>query len=184
MNQEELNNLLALSAIATLAPEEIQALEELAATSPEIEKELRSLRDTAATLTYAKTPLSVPAGLKKRLFNRIQQETEVLDFVALRSGELKWKPHPIKGLIVAVLNTNPITREITSLVRAEVTVEYPSHHHASGEEIFMLEGELIDRGITYKAGDYLYSKAGSVHSPTAIAGCMFFVKTSLDDSFL
>jgi hypothetical protein len=48
----------------------------------------------------------------------------------------------------------------------------------------MLEGELINGGVTYKAGDYLYSAASSVHAPSAIAGCMFFVRTSLDDTFL
>ena len=184
MNQEELQNLLALSAIAAIAPDEIQSVEELAAASPEIEQELRSLQNTAATLAYTETPLDVPDGLKQRLFNRIKQETEVLDFVALRSGELKWKTHPVKGLMMAVLKIDHQKREISALIRADQDVEYPSHHHATGEEIFMLQGELIDRGVTYKAGDYLYSKAGSVHSPTAIAGCMFFVKTSLDDTFL
>jgi hypothetical protein len=184
MNQEEINNLLALTAMTAIAPEEIQSVEEMAGSSPEIEKELRSLRETAATLAYAEPPLDVPARLKQRLFNRIQQETEVVDFVALRSGELKWKPHPVKGLMMAVLKIDREKREISALIRAEVTVDYPSHQHATGEEIFMLEGELIDRGVTYKSGDYLYSKAGSVHSPSAIKGCMFFVKTSLDDKFL
>jgi anti-sigma factor ChrR (cupin superfamily) len=155
MNQEEINNLLALTEITAIAP-----------------------------IVYAETPLDVPASLKQRLFNRIQLETEVGDFVALRSGELQWKPHPVKGLMMAVLKIDRQKREISALIRAEVTVDYPSHRHATGEEIFMLEGELIDRGVTYKAGDYLYSKTGSVHSPVAIAGCMFLVKTSLDDKFL
>ncbi len=106
MNQEEINNLLALTAITAIAPDEIQSVEELANSSPEIEKELRSLRETAATLAYVEPPLAVPARLKQRLFNRIQQETEVVDFVGLRSGELKWKPHPVKGLMMAVLQIN------------------------------------------------------------------------------
>ena len=184
MSKEEINNLLALTAIAAIAPHEIQSVEELANSSPEIEKELRSLRETAATLAYVETPLAVPASLKQRLFNLIQQETESGDFVALRSSEIKWEPHPVKGLMMAVLQIDRQKREMSALIRAEVTVDYPSHQHATGEEIFMLEGELIDRGVTYKAGDYLYSKAGSVHTPVAIAGCMFFVKTSLDDKFL
>ena len=145
--------ILALTAMTAIAPEEIQFLEEFANSSPEIEKELRSLRETAATLTYAETPLDVPASLKQRLFNRIQQETEVVNFVALRSGELKWQPHPVKGLMMAVLQINQERREISALIRADVTVDYPSHRHVTGEEIFMLEGELIDRGVTYKVGD-------------------------------
>jgi anti-sigma factor ChrR (cupin superfamily) len=155
MNHEKTNNLLALTEITAIAP-----------------------------IVYAEPPLDVPASLKQRLFNRIQQEVEARDFVALRSGELEWKKHPVKGLMMAVLKVDRQKREISALIRAEVTVDYPSHRHATGEEIFMLEGELIDRGVTYKAGDYIYSKAGSVHTPVAIAGCMFFVKTSLDDNFL
>ena len=85
---------------------------------------------------------------------------------------------------MAVMKINRAKKEVSALIRAEVDVLYPSHRHATGEEIFMLQGELIDRGVTYKAGDYLYSAAGSIHSPFAIAGCMFFVRTSLDDAFL
>lgn len=184
MKHEEISELLGLTAAEAIAPDDNRCHSELAANSPTTDVELRSLQDAVASIAYAEKPLPVPASLKKRLFDRIQQEQEELGFVALRSGELIWELHPIKGLVVAVLNTDPIKREVSSLVRAEVTVEYPLHHHASGEEIFMLEGELIDRGVTYKAGDYLYSKAGSVHAPTAIAGCMFFVKTSLNDAFL
>lgn len=184
MKQEELSELLGLMAAEVISSDDTRCHIELAASSPAIDVELRSLQDAVASIAYTEKPLPIPASLKKRLFDRIQQEPEGLGFVALRSGELIWKPHPIEGLVVAILNIDPIKREVSSLVRAEVTVEYRLHHHVSGEEIFMLEGELIDRGVTYKAGDYLYSKAGSVHSPTAIAGCMFFVKTSLDDTFL
>ncbi len=184
MNQEEINDLLALTAMAAITPQEMQSVEEFASASPEIEIELRSLHNTAATIAYTETPLAIPLDLKQRLFNRIQQETEVLDFIALRSSQLKWKPHTVKGLMMAVMKINRAKKEVSALIRAEVDVLYPSHRHATGEEIFMLEGELIDRGVTYKAGDYLYSEAGSIHSSFAIAGCMFFVRTSLDDAFL
>jgi hypothetical protein len=184
MNQEEINDLLALTAVTALSHQEMQAVEELAAASPEIGNELRSLRNTAAALAYAEPPLAVPASLKQRLFNRIQQETTEGVFVSMRSTELTWKPHPVKGLMMAVLKIDRTKREISALIRAEVDVVYPSHRHATGEEIMMLQGELIDRGVTYTAGDYLYSAADSKHSPSAIAGCMFFVRTSLDDVFL
>lgn len=184
MNQEELYEIFGFSATEAIANDDERSSNELTANAPAMESELRALLDASATIAYAETILAVPDTLKQRLFNRIERENQILDLVAKRSGKLKWKPHPVKGMVMSILNVNLFKKQISALVRAEVTVEYPLHHHATGEEIFMLEGELIDCGVTYKAGDYLYSKAGSVHSPTAIAGCMFFVKTSLDDTFL
>jgi len=184
MNQEEINDLLALTALTAIAPEELQSIEELAAASPEIEQELRSLQNVAATLAYSQPSLTVPVSLKQRLFNRIQIEAEVLDIMTNRLTELNWQKHPVPGLVMAVLNIDRDQKKISALIRAEVDVDYPLHSHATGEEIFMIEGELIDRGLSYKAGDHIYSAAGSKHSPYAIAGCMFFVRTSLDDVFL
>lgn len=174
MKQEELNELSVLDAV----------IEELAATSPELESELRSLLNTAAALSYSENVLEVSVNLKQRLFNRIQQENEVLDFVKLKGTNLKWKPHPVKGLEMAVLKIDRSKKELSALVRADITVKYPLHRHEVGEEIFMIKGELIDRGLTCKAGDYIHSEAGSVHSSTALAGCMFFIRTSLEDTFL
>ncbi len=134
-------------------------------------------------IAYAETSLGVSTNLKQRLFNRIRQEAEVLEFVKL-GADLKWKPHPVKGLQMAILKIDRPKRELSALVRAEVTVEYSLHRHEIGEEILMIEGELIENGIIYRAGDYLHSVAGSLHAPTAMAGCMFFVRTSLDDVFL
>ena len=151
---------------------------------PIVEQELQSLQDVAATLAYAEPSLTVPTNLKQRLFKRIQIEAEVLDIMTNRSTELKWRKHPVQGLMMAVLNIDREQREISALIRAEVDVSYSLHRHATGEEIFMIEGELTDRDTTYKAGDHIYSAAGSTHSPYAIAGCMFFVRTSLDDVFL
>ncbi|ELS30175.1 MULTISPECIES: cupin domain-containing protein [Pseudanabaena] len=184
MNQEEINELLALAAITAISPPEIQSIEELATASPEIDLELRSLRNVVSTLAYNEKPLAVPASLKHRLFDRIQKQPNSSDFIALRSEDRQWQPHPIEGLLMVVLKRDLEKRQISSLIRATKDVEYPAHHHKTGEEILMLAGELIDRGVTYRAGDYLYSEAGSQHAPIAIAGCMFFVCTSLDDTFI
>ncbi|PZV12166.1 MAG: anti-sigma factor [Pseudanabaena sp.] len=183
-DEVEVSELFGLTAIEAICADDMEYSKELAANYPESELELRSLRNAAAAIAYATTPLKIPTNLKQRLFNRIQQDADAPNFIARRANELQWESHTVKGLLIAVLNTDPFKREVSSLVRAEVTVKYPLHHHASGEEIYMLEGELIDNNVTYKAGDYLYSAAGSNHAPIALAGCKFFVRTSLDDTFL
>lgn len=184
MNQEEMYEIFGFSADEVISTSDWQCSNEFVTNAPSMEAELRSLLDLSATIAYTEPILDIPTKLKQRLLNRIKQETKILDLVAKQSGKLKWRPHPVKGLVMSILNIDLFKKQVSALVRAEVTVAYPSHRHAKGEELFMIEGELIDRGISYKAGDYLYSDAGSVHAPTAIAGCMFFVKTSLDDAFL
>ena len=74
-------------------------------------------------------------------------------------------------------------REATALVRAEPGVQYPLHRHTTNEEIYLLEGDLVVDSATYKAGDYLRSKSTSNHSPSTTGGCMFLVRTSIDNEY-
>ncbi|MFN5399779.1 MAG: hypothetical protein ACK5C4_19505, partial [Pseudanabaena sp.] len=97
---------------------------------PTVEQEVQSLQDVATTLAYAEPSLTVPANLKQRLFKRIQIEAEVLDIMTKRSTELKWRKHPVQGLVMAVLNIDRGQREISALIRAEVDVSYRLHRHA------------------------------------------------------
>ena len=184
MNQSsisELSELIVESAIAQSDP--LMGLGDVFA-----EPDMPHISDLMAAFAYDQASLNLPEefpqNLKNRLFHRIQQEQEVLDLVRSRWIDLRWKPHPVKGLMMSILKIDRSRREMSGLVRADVTVDYPLHCHATGEEILMLKGELIDQGITYRAGDYLCSPAGSCHASKAIAGCLFFVKTSIDDKFL
>ncbi len=78
---------------------------------------------------------------------------------------------------------NLAKREATALVRAEPGVQYPLHCHTTDEEIYLLEGDLVVDGATYKAGDYLRSKSTSNHAPSTTGGCMFLVRTSIDNEY-
>jgi putative transcriptional regulator len=71
------------------------------------------------------------------------------------------------------------------LVRAEKGVTYPSHRHVEDEEMFMLAGELRFGEKVYRAGDYIRSERGSVHSSSeTLTGCMFLIRASLDNELL
>ncbi|MEE3719062.1 cupin domain-containing protein [Tumidithrix elongata RA019] len=189
--QEDIQDLLALAALDAIADRDRQVVEDLATDDPELETELRSLQTAANALAYAEPTLPVPASLKQRLFERIQPAQKSPEevptspaFWSVRAAEVKWQPHSVQGVSIAILRDDPVKRLVSALVRCEAGAVYPSHRHAIGEEIFMLEGDLVDNGVTYTVGDFLYSTQDSVHAPSSTHGCVFLVRTSMDDVFV
>jgi anti-sigma factor ChrR (cupin superfamily) len=183
-------------------------VEEQAAADPDLALELTELQGTTATVAYS-APDKVPsAGLKSRLFNTLgcplppqqslnQRSTAepsltsasdddfrtVLETLFVRSQERVWQPQGTPGVMVSILHTDPIKREIIGLLKAEPGVQYPNHRHAGIEDIFMLEGDLVVAGAVYRQGDYIRSAPGSGHGPHTTGGCMFFFRTSMDDEY-
>ncbi|MEK9755036.1 MAG: cupin domain-containing protein, partial [Rhodospirillaceae bacterium] len=51
------------------------------------------------------------------------------------------------------------------------------HDHPGGEEIFVVEGSLIDEHGRYPEGTWLRAPSGSVHSPYTDEGCVLWVKS-------
>jgi ChrR Cupin-like domain len=156
--------------------------------SPELAAELADFRAVVAAMAYGVPDQAIAPSLKARLFDKIGVEVSALtlpDGRSIRAEEQVWQPHPfVPRVTIAILHIDPINRELTCLLRAEAGVTYSSHRHASVEEIYMLEGDLKVAGQVYYKGDYLRSSQGSSHAPYTQGGCMFFVKTSLDDEYL
>ncbi len=99
-------------------------------------------------------------------------------------ASLKWKPYQVPGTEIVVLNVNYRACQVVCLFKAEAGKRYPLHNHAGTEEIFMLAGDLVDGDRIYRAGDYIRSEPGSTHAPITEEGCIFLVRTSLNDKFL
>jgi hypothetical protein len=200
---EDFLELASLAVLDDLGDRDRLFVEEYAATSSELESELVSLRIAAAAIPYSLEPVGLPKHLKDRLFQSINSEhpiekpiektlekfsdrfqAEQLSFT-LRSQDLVWQPHPsVPGLTVAQLHTDPIKRQFSALVRCEPGITYPHHQHAEDEEIFMVEGDLVMDSEVYVAGDYIYSAHSSIHAPSSTNGCVFFVRSSIDDRFV
>jgi anti-sigma factor ChrR (cupin superfamily) len=104
--------------------------------------------------------------------------------LTVRGRDLHWQPYRVPGVSVSPLYVDLAKREVTALLKAEPGAVYPIHRHAAPEEIYMLEGDLRIDGELYGAGDYIRSRQGTVHEPsTTVGGCMFLVRTSLDDEY-
>jgi hypothetical protein len=181
-----------LYALDLLSEEEQEWLEQQIADCPELTEELTEYQSAVTALPYTAPLMPMARDLKGRLFDRLDlgaPETEtvveppVRYHQAIRAQELNWQPQPTPGVLIAIVHTDEISREIVGFFKAEPGVRYPCHRHAAVEEIFMLEGDLIFGDQVYGAGDYIRSQPGSSHAPYTLRGCHFFFRTSMDDDY-
>lgn len=183
-----------LYALDLLETSDRQWVEEQVVECRDLATELADLQLATTALPYGAPPVPVAPSLKSRLFQRLelpapQDNAPVTPppksspNFSIRSHELRWRPYRVPGVRVARLHIDTGRREVTALLQADPGVAYPIHQHAEVEEIYMLEGDLVVDGATYGAGDYLRSERGSIHAPSTQHGCMFFVRTSLDDEY-
>jgi ChrR Cupin-like domain len=158
---------------------------------PEFEPEMAegsSLQGAATAEALHESPAVVnsPLGQVKNAFqvaNVLLRQVTSGDRLTIKFQDLAWQPHRVEGVSLAILHLDLVKREATALVRARPGVQYPLHRHTSDEEIYMLEGDLVVDDATYRAGDYIRSKSTSAHAPSTVGGCMFFVRTSLDNEY-
>jgi hypothetical protein len=162
---------------------------------PDLAEELASYQTVVGLIPYTAQVMPIAADLKDRLFDRlgldpVESVAETLPEIplapkmfAIRSEDLEWKPHRIKGVEVAVLFLDEVNRMRNLVVKAAAGVTYPIHQHQGIEEIYMLEGELVINGEVYLAGDYIRSYPNSIHAPSTSKGCMFLIRACIDDNY-
>jgi quercetin dioxygenase-like cupin family protein len=111
----------------------------------------------------------------------INSSTNINDYI-VRKNSKQWQPLIEKdihyqGISVLSLRYDEQKKRSTSiLLKFEAGATYPYHNHPAGEEIYVLEGEVIIEKTTLYAGDYLYTPPNFKHSVTTNTGCtMLFV---------
>jgi quercetin dioxygenase-like cupin family protein len=95
----------------------------------------------------------------------------------LRDSEKNWQPLIEKGIhypgisVISLRYDEAKQRSTTILLQFEPNASYPYHNHPSGEEIYVLSGEVMIEDAILKAGDYLYTPVNFKHSVTTATGC-------------
>ncbi|MFT7556593.1 MAG: anti-sigma factor ChrR (cupin superfamily) [Planctomycetota bacterium] len=88
-----------------------------------------------------------------------------------------WEPSDTPGGWRKNLAIDPSAQnQSTYLVRYDAGVKFPLHSHPNGEEIFVLDGTLIDENGKHPAGTYLRYPPGSSHTPRSEEGTTLLVK--------
>lgn len=187
-----------LYALDLLSEPERLWVEQRLAESPELLEELEQHEIGATAIPYSVPAVPMAANLKDRLFASLELELPAPEaqqplpevpenilpqFLAIRNSDVQWQPHRVPGVEVAIFHRSESKREIVGLLRAAPGVIYPLHQHATGEDIYMLEGDLVVGDEVYGAFDYIHSEPGSAHAPYTTGGCMFFFRTSMDDEY-
>lgn len=78
---------------------------------------------------------------------------------------------------LSVLPLHQHQDEQVALVRWPTGAQFQPHRHLGGEEIYVIEGELIDELGRYPAGTWIRSPDGSQHNPHAEQDTLIWVKT-------
>ncbi|HLX44674.1 MAG TPA: cupin domain-containing protein [Bryobacteraceae bacterium] len=172
MATDEIHELASLYSLGLLEPELATAFEKhLESGCPVCEAELRSFTETAAQIAESIEQVAPPPGLREKLLQRLPTERMIC-----RTDQLDWQPLPFPGITAKRLFMDPVSGDITTLVRMSPGSTYPAHHHAGIEHLYMLEGDLAFRDHTLYAGDYEVSVPASDHPPvTTKNGCLVLI---------
>lgn len=152
----------------------------------------------AAAIAYSSPLMPLPDSLKLRLMEHLGLPLPLVDLTVDTplNALLDW---PLADLIAAastIKKWTPLTspedatytpwkidkpnRQMAYFVRAPRAGALPTHHHATGEVVLVLEGDFTVEGSCYRAGDRLCSAADTIHQPTT-TGCLVLILSSLDD---
>lgn len=80
-----------------------------------------------------------------------------------RAAEQPWRAF-LPGVSIKVLHSDSRSGVQTAMWKMNPGARIPAHPHGHDEECFILEGELVHRDDTYRAGDYMVAPAGSRHA--------------------
>lgn len=98
----------------------------------------------------------------------------------VRKNQKKWQPLVEKGVqypgiwVKSLLFNEKQGRSTTIQLKFDPGASYPYHNHPAGEEIFVLQGEVMIENQLLSEGDYLYTPAGFKHSVHSKPGCLLF----------
>ena len=89
--------------------------------------------------------------------------------------ELAWKDLG-PGLRIATVHKAEGTRLVAYRIAADAPPDvFAKHRHPGGEVYLMVKGELQDHLGLYRAGDLVYLRPGSAHTPRAIGETVILV---------
>ena len=173
-----------LYALGALPASGADAVADEIAACAECRDEVEALRLVIGSfISWPTDVLRPPTPLWDRLARRIAAETgeEPAAPAPRRAPDAEWED-VIPGVSVKLLATDEDNERVTMLVRLAPGADYPPHHHASVEELHLLDGELMIDDRKLHAGDYSRAESGSsdrrVWSET---GCTCVLITSMRD---
>jgi|SRR5215208_4204212 len=101
---------------------------------------------------------------KSRLMDRLAEIAPAPPGFSVRlASEDDWLPHPVPGIRMKVLATNPRTGYATLLLDAQPGTRFPPHHHGGEEECYVISGSIFTVGRRLGPGDFVHADSDTDH---------------------
>ncbi|MDP0491916.1 MAG: cupin domain-containing protein [Verrucomicrobiota bacterium JB023] len=142
--------------------------------------------DASAAITASMhPPVEPPAGLKEKIFAKIDEEAKPkvnkgYHFIGNDEGE--WQSLPGGKIRLKTLSDDPAAGHALILLEADPGATFLPHAHKGTEEVYLVSGELTTAGRTLQAGDYLRAEPGTLHLPAkSETGCRAIMVTAREN---
>ena len=88
------------------------------------------------------------------------------------SAALPWSPTAWPGVSMKALRPPGADGGgMTGLLRMAAGSTIPAHRHTHADQmVFVVEGDLVEHGVSYGPGSFIVAKAGAAHGPHGTAG--------------
>ena len=94
--------------------------------------------------------------------------------VFVDSNKLDWIPTKTEGIFFKDLRWDKKIKAGAVMIRMDPNTTYPKHIHTTGEDFYIVEGELIIAEEKFTKGYYVYSPPQSEHEPRTETGAIVF----------
>ena len=94
------------------------------------------------------------------------------------TSALPWSPTGWPGVSMKMLQQVESTGGMSGMMRMEAGSSIPAHSHTHADQaVFVIEGDLVEEGVTYGPGSFLLAKAGTPHGPHSSSGGCVLLST-------
>ncbi|HSF96580.1 MAG TPA: cupin domain-containing protein [Thermohalobaculum sp.] len=147
---------------------------EVPGTRPDLADEFRDEEAALAALAALAPPADPPKGLLAKIEKKIDKAPK-RKITTMRSDEGKWVKRKDK-IWQKILRKDEETGRAIYLLRCEPGGVIPPHPHLREEHVFVIEGSFTIGDTLVRAGDYHYSKAGTLHGTIRTeTGCLVLI---------
>ena len=89
---------------------------------------------------------------------------------------LAWSPTGWPGVSMKMLQQ--VEGGMCGMMRMDAGSSIPAHRHTHADQaVFVIEGDLVEEGVTYGPGSFLLAKAGTPHGPHGTSGGCVLLST-------
>ena len=91
--------------------------------------------------------------------------------LALDTHALPWSPTGWPGVSMKLLEQAGANGGMTGMMRMDAGSTIPAHSHSAADQmVFVIEGDLVEDGVSHGPGSFFVAKAGSQHGPHGSSG--------------